>query len=619
MARPLSFRATLPGTWRIFRRFWPYIRKQKFLIASSSLALLVEVGLRLLEPWPLKLIFDHVFAMAPAESQRMISALAALDRLSLLTLSAVALVVITSLRALAAYSSAVGFALVGNRVLAEVRSDLYRHLQRLSLSFHARARGGDLVVRVIGDVGMLKEVTVTAFLPLASNLLILVGMFGVMLWLQWRLVLLAMITVPLFWLSMTRLSLRIQDAARNQRKREGAMAATAAESMGAIKVVQALSLEEKFDSAFSSQNQQDLKEGVKVKRLAAGLERRVDIFIAIATALVLWYGAQLVLRQELTPGDLLVFLTYLKNAFKPVRDFAKYTSRLAKATASGERVIDLLDRSPEVQDLPTAVPAPAFWGAIRFKEVNFVYEPDNIVLHEIDFAVEPGQYIALVGPSGAGKSTITSLLLRLYDPITGCVMIDGHDIRSYTLESVRRQISVVMQDSLLFAASVRDNIAYGADGVTVGAVEAVAKLANAHDFIMALPDGYDTLIGERGVTLSNGERQRIAIARAAIRNAPIIILDEPATGLDEKNEQVVIQALERLASRRRHTTLLITHDLTHAARANKVVYLEAGRILESGTHLELLRANGRYAALYRLQVDGLGYNTPKESSHAHTV
>jgi ATP-binding cassette subfamily B protein len=362
-----------------------------------------------------------------------------------------------------------------------------------------------------------------------------------------------------------------------------------------------LSLEEKFNTDFSSQNQLDLKEGVKAKRLAAALERRVDVFIALATALVLWYGARLVLRQELTPGDLLVFLAYLKNAFKPVRDFAKYTSRLAKASAAGERVIDLFDRKPEVQDLPAAMRAPAFQGSIRFTSVNFVYEPDSIVLRDVDFEIQAGQHMALVGPSGTGKSTIASLILRLYDPITGCVMIDDRDIRAYTLESLRRQISVVMQDNLLFAASIRDNIAYGANGVSQKAIEGAARLANAHDFIMALPDGYDTLVGERGVTFSSGERQRIAIARAAIRSAPILILDEPTTGLDEENEQMVIQSLNWLARMRKHTTVLITHNLLHAARADRILYLEGGRIVENGTHLDLMQANGRYASLYRIQ------------------
>jgi ATP-binding cassette subfamily B protein len=320
---------------------------------------------------------------------------------------------------------------------------------------------------------------------------------------------------------------------------------------------------------------------------------------------VLFYGARLVLRRELTAGALLVFLAYLKNAFRPIQEFAKYTARLGKAAAAGERVLDLLQHVPEIRDLPGAVRAPVFRGAIRFENVSFAYENGQSLLRDVEVDVQPGQLIALVGPSGSGKSTLVSLVLRLYDPIQGRVLIDGRDIREFTLESLRSQISAVLQDNLLFASSVRDNIAHGAPDATPEAIIAAAKLANAHDFVMALPQGYDTVLGERGVTLSQGQRQRLAIARAAIRKAPILILDEPMTGLDKNNEQAVVESLERLDYG--CTTFLITHDMRHAARANSILYLEAGRIVERGTHAELLQANGLYAALFRLQVAG-----PKE-------
>lgn len=599
MARS-QFQEVIPGIWRILKRFSPYIRKQQSLIIAAMLALFSEIGLRLLEPLPLKFIFDEIFAQqAAGEISHPIFFGATLDTRSLILLSAVSIIGLAIARGMTAYWSTIGFALAGNRVLTEVRSALYNHLQTLSLSFYNRTRGGDLTLRVISDVAVLQDVVVTALLPLLANCLVLLGMVGVMFWLNPQLALLALALFPVFWFSTYRLTQRIRAVSKQQRQREGAMAATAAESIGAIKIVQALSLQDQFASIFTHQNQKSLKEGVKAKRLSARLERSVEVLVAGATALVLWRGADLVLTNALTPGDLLVFLTYMRNAFKPVRDFAKYIGRLAKASAAGDRILDLLDHAPEIYDLPGAKPAPRLAGAVQFNQVSFAYEPGHPVLQNIDFAVEPGQRVAIVGYSGSGKSTLTTLLLRLYEPNQGSVSIDGNDIRQYTLESLRTQISVVLQDSLLFAASVWDNIAYGTTNATQAEVIAAAKLANAHDFIMNLPNGYNTILGERGVTLSGGQRQRLSIARAAIRKAPILILDEPTTGLDKANEQEVLDALERLAVGR--TTFLIVHDLELAARADFVLYLEQGYLVERGTHTELMQLDDRYAALYRLQ------------------
>ena len=601
MSRTSGLKKTIPGFGRVAARLWPYTRKQRPLVVGSIAALFAEIGLRALEPWPLKFVFDHILHSKQARQNSVLIPLRAVDPSLLLGLAAAAVVIVIGLRAFASYLNTVGFALIGNRVLTEVRSDVYRHLQLLSLTFHHRSRAGDLVLRVIGDIGMLKDVAVTALLPLAANVLVLLSMSALMLLLNWKLALVALAVTPLFWLASARLSRRIREVSRDQRKREGAMASTAAESIGAIRVVKALSLEENFARQFSGQNNKSLKESVKASRLAASLERTVDLLIALATALVLWFGARLALRGEITPGDLLVFLAYLKNAFKPVQDFAKYTGRLAKATAAGERVIDILDRVPDVRDLPSAVPAPRFQGTVKFDNVSFAYEPGQSVLRDINLEVRAGQTVALVGASGNGKSTLVSLLLRLYDPDTGKVLIDGHDTREFTSESLREQVSVVMQDTLLFAASVRDNIGYGSASATSEQIEEAARLANAHSFTSQLPEGYETIVGERGVTLSTGQRQRIAIARAAIRRSPILILDEPTTGLDEENERLVTESLRRLAQGR--TTFLITHNLYHASQADRIALLEHGRIVELGNHDELIEQDGRYAALYRKQME----------------
>ncbi|AFZ25408.1 ABC-type multidrug transport system, ATPase and permease component [Cylindrospermum stagnale PCC 7417] len=596
MSKPLK--QAVPGLWGVLAYFWPYIRPQYGLILISAIALIADVGLRVLEPWPLKFVFDYVLIRDNQPTN--IPVITSLEPITLLTLSAVAVLVFTGLRAFAAYSSTVGLATVGSRVMTEVRNHLYRHLQDLSLAYHTQARSGDLIIRVSGDASRLQEVMITAALPLVVSILSLFGMIGVMFWMNPSLTLLSLLTLPLFWLVTNRLSQKIQDSSLKQRKQEGSVAATAAESIAAIKLVKALWLQDAFAQVFAQQNQRSLKESVKTQRLAAHLERTVDAVIALGTAIVLWYGSWLALRAALTPGDVLVFITYLKNAFKPVQNFAKYTGRLAKAAASGERILDILQQQPDIRDLPDAIPAPIFRGAVCFDHVNFGYEPGQILLEDINLNIQPGQQVAIVGTSGSGKSTLASLLLRLYDPALGQIMIDGRDIREYTLASLRPQISVVLQESILFAATIRENIAYGVAGVSDAEIEDAARLANAHDFIQALPQGYDTFVGERGATLSGGQRQRIAIARAAIRQAPILILDEPTTGLDKGNEKAVINALQRLSQNR--TTFLITHDLDVATRADIIVYMENGRVLEQGTHLELIQQNGLYAALYHLQV-----------------
>ncbi len=612
-----SLRQSLPVLGRVLGRFWPALRKQRGLVASSIFVIVAEVVLRLLEPWPVSYVLDHVIALRPAQGKPPFVDLSQLDPLQVIALAAAALVVVTALRSIARYVSSVGFAIIGTRVTNQVRDELFRHLQNLSLSYHSRSKSGDLVVRVISDVGMMRDILVTALIPLLGSLLILAGMFAVMLWMHWQLALIALSTAPLFAFSTVSLGKRIQQVAKRQRHREGRMASTAAESIGAIQTVQALSLSDAFSDSFTAQNEKSLKEGVQGQRLSARLERSVDVLSSISQALVLWFGARAVLRSELTPGELLVFLNYLKSAFRPVRDFAKYAARIAKASAAGERVLDVLDIEPDIRDAPDAVPAPALTGAIRFENLWFGYEADHPILRGLDLSIAPGERVAIVGPSGSGKSTLLSLCLRLYDPSQGRVLFDGEDLRRFTLASLRAQTNVVLQDTLLFATSVRENIAYGNPDAPPEAVELAAQLAHADGFIREMPEAYETHVGERGVTLSRGQRQRIAVARAAIRSAPILLLDEPATALDEESGAAVMQALHTLSQG--HTTLLVTHDLAHASRCDRIVLLEQGRIAESGSHAELLRAGGRYAALYRMQAEASAATAPASEDAPETA
>ncbi len=594
MAKPKSLKQSIPSFWGLIKYMSPYTRQHRPLIAGSFLALFAGVMMRALEPWPLKIVIDHV--IMPGTTKIADGGwLDSLEPLTLVAGASIALIFILGLRAMSTYWQKVGFALVGNKVLSQVRAALYRHIQCLSMSFHNKSKSGDLLVRVIGDIGLLKEVAVTTFMPLIGSVLVLASMAALMLWLNWKLALLVLITAPLYWIPTLVFGKRIKIVSRKQRKREGAMASTVAESIGAMQVVQTLSLEETFAGQFSQQNKKSLKEGVQIKRLLARLQGSVQLMTGVSTAAVLFYGTVLILEGSLSAGELLVFLSYLKAAFKPMQDFAKYSGRIAKASAAGERVIQLFETPADVIDAKDAITAPAFKGALTFEHVSYAYENGQTILKDINFSIQAGQKVAIVGPSGAGKSTLIGLISRLYDPDTGSVLIDNTDIRRVTLESLRTQISVVLQDTLLFATSIGENIAYGAPDKTESEIQQAARHANIHDFIESLPDGYQTQVGERGVTLSAGQRQRIALARAALRKAPLLILDEPTSNLDRENRHAVLQALDRITAG--STTLMITHELSEIENADVILHIENGQLVESGTHRELMSAGGLYAKL----------------------
>jgi ATP-binding cassette subfamily B protein len=422
----------------------------------------------------------------------------------------------------------------------------------------------------------------------------------VMLYLNWQFTLIALAVAPLLFFQVYTLTRRIKNAMRAVRKKESEVVSVVEEALSSIRVVKAFATERYEERRLEKETLESMDMTLRARRFKASLTPAVDIIVACGTCIVLWYGARLVISGELTAGSLVVFLLYLGKMYKPMRDLSKMTDTISKAAVGAERIKEVIDVETEhkVRDMPRARRAPPLKGAIEFDRVSFSYDRAG-VLEDVSFKIEPGQLAALVGPTGSGKTTIISLIPRFYDQTSGRILIDGQDVRSFTMKSLRGQISFVLQDTLLFRAPVWQNIAYGKPDATRDEIIRAAKLANAHEFIVRMPRGYDTMVGERGLTLSGGQRQRIAIARAIIRNAPILILDEPTSGLDAAAEEKVIEALDRLMEGR--TVLIISHRLRLIQRADVIFVLRDGRIIEEGTHEELLERAGLYSEFYEIQ------------------
>lgn len=564
--RPSALRRTL----RVIR---PHVRAHTTLVAGGSLALLLEVVFRILEPWPVKVVVDAVTRSLGAD----LADPGPSATPSLLIACGLATVLIVGLRAVCNYLATVAFALAGSRIATTVRQRVFDHVAHLSRRFHASSRSGDVVQRLIADVGRLQEVAITAGLPLLVNVATLFAMTGVMIWIDPVLAIVVALAASTYVLFARTSSDKITTAARKTRRNEGDLANLAQETMGAIQVVQTYGLQDELSRRFTSSNTRSLAEGVKARRLAAALERRTDVLIGIATAVVLVFGGSRVAAGAMTPGDLVIFLTYLKTAMKPLRDLAKYTGRIARAAASGERVADLLDTENDITDPAHPVRIGRADGRIDLVGVT-VDHGDGPVLRDVTLQIKPGERIALIGASGSGKSTLTALLPRLLDPVAGRVLVDGVDVRELLLADLRAQFSVVLQDTVLLHGSIADNIRHGDLDASDDEVRHAARLARADGFITAMPDGYDSLVGERGITLSGGERQRIAVARALLRDAPIIILDEATAGLDQANTTAVRQAITTLTTGR--TTIIVTHDDEHAREADRVLEVRDGRVIE---------------------------------------
>jgi subfamily B ATP-binding cassette protein MsbA len=481
----------------------------------------------------------------------------------------------------------------------DLRLMLYHRIQRLSLAYHDEKQTGDLLSRVTSDIDAIQSFIASGLLTALVNGMTLVGMVGVMFYINWRFTLIALSVAPVLFGVVFTYTRRIKKASREVRKKEGEIVSVIQEVFSSIRVVKAFAREDYEERRLEEESLEGVEIALRARGLKAKLAPIVDIIVAIGTAMVLWFGARMALTGTLSAGSLILFIWYLGKMYKPMQELSKMTDAYSKASVGYERIREVLDTEREVKDLPGARRAPFFKGYIEFERVNFSYTPETPILKDVSFKIEPGQVAALVGPTGAGKTTIIGLIPRFYDPTSGVVKIDGADVRQFRQKSLRQQISLVLQETLLFHGPIWNNIAYGKPNASRGEIFRAAELANAHEFIEKMPDGYNTIVGERGVTLSGGQRQRIAIARAIIRDTPILILDEPSSGLDAASEKLVFEALDRLMQNR--TTIVIAHRLSTIRRANVIYAVKDGEIVEHGTHDELIKTGGVYACLHELQ------------------
>ncbi len=570
-------------------------------LTIALLAVLGETLTDVLEPWPIKIVVDNLLESRklPGWLSGIVSGLFGQDKLAILNFAVAAVAAIAVIGAVSSYVEKYLTTSVGQWVMHDLRRALYNHIQWLSLAEHDKARTGDLITRVTSDIEAIQDFISSALLGMLVNGMTLVGMIGVMFYINWRFTLIALLIAPALFLVVYSFTRRIKKASRAVRKKQSELVSVVQEVLTSIRVVKAFAREDYEQQRFESQSLESVETALRARNIKAKLSPFVEVLVAAGTCLVLGYGARLALAGQLSAGVLIVFLLYLGKMYKPMRELSKMADTVSKAVVGYERIQEVLEIESRVRDQPRARRAPRFKGKIEFDHVSFSYDGGQPVLKDISFRIEPGQVVAIVGPTGTGKTTIISLISRFYDPRSGQVKIDGTDIRRYTQKSLREQISFVLQETLLFRAPVWQNIAYGKPDAPREQIIRAAQLANAHEFIEKMPEGYDTMVGERGVTLSGGERQRIAIARAIIRNTPILILDEPTSGLDAASEQVVIEALSRLMEGK--TSVVIAHHLDTIRHADIILVFKDSELVERGTHEELLAAGGVYAELYRIQ------------------
>ena len=579
------------------------LRPYRWPLAFAFLAMLFETLADLAEPWPLKIVLDSVIGHHPLPHL-----LAGLHdalgrhRGGTIAIAAIATVAIALVGSVASYFDSYLTTSVGQFIAHDLRRKVYHHLQLLSLSYYDHHKIGDILSTITDDIDNVQSFFSASLLSIAIDVATIIGMFAVMLYLDWKFTLIAMAVTPFLFLFVQRFTRLVKQSTKAVRAKESEIVSTVEESLGAIRVIKAFAQGRLEEEKLAKRSEESVEAALQARRIKAFLSPVMDLVAAIGTALVLWYGASLVLSNQMTAGSLVVFLLYLGKMFKPMEDLAKMTNSASKAAVGMDRIQEILDSDSLLSEGPDAEEAPKLTGHIAFEHVAFGYEPDKLILTDVHFDIPAGKMGAIVGPTGEGKSTLINLVPRLYDPAGGAVKIDGKDLRTFTVKSLRDQISYVQQETILFDESIAKNIAYGKPEASLDEIVQAAKLANADDFIRQLPRGYDTVVGERGSQLSGGQRQRIGIARAIIRNSPILILDEATSGLDAQSESLIVEALDRLM--RGKTSLVIAHRLGTIRQADRIVVLKGGRVAEQGTHDELLGRGGEYASLYQLQFGG---------------
>ena len=571
---------------RVLKRLFGYVRPYWRPLAATGVILLLHTGLSLLPPLFQRDIVDRVIATRD------------LSRLWLMVVGLVGVYVLLWLTDLGdQYTRHV----LGARFIFDLRMHIYAYLQRLSLSFFERTSTGELMSRVTNDVNALEQFVTHGVILTTVDLLRLVGASAVLLALEWRLALIMLVLVPVMAAGLRWFNRRVRPVYRSVRDRLGDINAKLEDNLAGIRVIQAFGQEESELERFRDVSEHYYRERVRAIRSWSTFFPALYAVAAIGGAGVLGAGAWLVIDGQLSLGTLVAFLSYVTSFYDPLRRLTEVDNTFQQAIAAGERIFELLDEAPEITDAPDAIALDEIGGNVVFDDVHFRYGDGDAVLHDVEFRMAPGEVVALVGPSGAGKTSIANLLCRFYDPIHGRVLVDGHDLRQVQIESLRQQVAVVLQDTFLFNATVRENLLFGKPDATEREMWAATRAAYAHEFILQLPQGYDTEIGERGVRLSGGQKQRLALARAILADPRILILDEATSSVDAEAEYLIQQALDEVLKGR--TSLVVAHRLSTIRNADKIIALEEGRIREVGDHHELLARGGLYSQLYRRQLE----------------